>query len=124
MATGKHSESKEPTADAAASTTEAAPAVSPNPTRAQDDDSGGGGDDESLETLEAEQRHHLLYKGAGGQMAVMSEFLYRMINVAVPEVWTDFIVIRRSVLRQLQADQDVGTVSKNDAGEPIALKLR
>jgi hypothetical protein len=121
-------------------------------------------------------------------MAVLSEFLYRLINVAVPEVdvgddvfivrekdeavtrvqvkqskaeeqqngsyvaqftlpweqfnredtpalvyvlpvrymdhWTDFIVIRRSVLRKLQADHAVGTVEKNQAGDPTSLKLR
>src|SRR5687768_8786775 len=31
-------------------------------------------------------RHQSLYKGASGQMAVLSEFLYRLMNVAVPEV--------------------------------------
>jgi hypothetical protein len=137
----------------------------------------------------ADEKHQLLYKGASGQMAVMSEFLYRLINVAVPEVdvgddvfvvrekdeavtrvqvkysradsqqnnscvaqfflpweqfdraddmpalvyvlavrhrdrWTDFIVIRRSVLRQLQADYAVGSVARNQAGKPTGLKLR
>ena len=137
----------------------------------------------------ADERHRLLYRGASGQMAVMSEFLYRSINVAVPEVdvgddvfvvrendetvtrvqvkhskaeeqkrgsyvaqfdlpwvqfdrpddtpalvyvfavryracWSDFCVIRRSVLRQLEADHGIGSVIKNPDGEPTGLKLR
>ncbi len=121
-------------------------------------------------------------------MAVMSEFLFRLINVAVPEVdvgddvfvvrekdeavtrvqvkyaaadeqqngeyvaqfslpwkqldrpddtpalvyvlavrytqkWTDFIVVRRSVLRQLQAKYAVGSIAKKD-GDAVALALR
>src|SRR3954463_6041137 len=44
----------------------------------------------------APEEHQLLYKGAGGQMAVMSEFLYRLLNVAVPEVdvGDDIFVVR------------------------------
>jgi hypothetical protein len=136
----------------------------------------------------AEERHRLLYRGASGQMAVMSEFLYRLINVAVPEVdvgddvfvvreqdeavtrvqvkhsqgeeqkrgsyvarfdlpwdqfdrldtpplvyvfavryhgrWSDFCVVRRAVLRRMQADYGIGTVVTNAAGEAISLKLR
>jgi hypothetical protein len=136
----------------------------------------------------ADEKHRLLYQGASGQMAVMSEFLFRLINVAVPEVdvgddvfvvrekdeavtrvqvkyaaadeqqngeyvaqfslpwkqldrpddtpalvyvlavrykqkWTDFIVVRRSVLRQLQAKYAVGSIAKKD-GDAIALALR
>jgi hypothetical protein len=141
--------------------------------------------------IQAEEldKHQLLYKGASGQMVVLSEFLYRLINVAVPEVdvgddifvvqeqdetvtrvqvkhskadaqqnesyvaqfflpwdqfdhlddtpalvyvlavrythrWTDFIVARRSVLRQLQADHAIGSVVKNEAGDTTGLKLR
>jgi len=141
----------------------------------------------------ADEDHRRLYRGASGQMAVLSEFLYRSINVAVPEVdvgddvfvvrerdetvlrvqvkhskaedqqngsyvaqfnlpweqfdrpddtpplvyvlavrrqsndngrWSDFIVIRRSVLRRIQADYAVGSVNTDQAGNPSGLKLR
>jgi hypothetical protein len=137
----------------------------------------------------AAEQHQLLYRGASGQLAVMSEFLYRLLNVAVPEVdvgedvfivrekdetvtrvqakyskadsqkdgsyvtqfnlpweqlnqpgdtpalvyvlavryrdhWSDFLVVRRSVLQQLQAKYSIGSVVKNPAGSPISLKLR
>jgi hypothetical protein len=44
----------------------------------------------------ADEKHRLLYQGASGQMAVMSEFLFRLINVAVPEVdvGDDVFVVR------------------------------
>jgi hypothetical protein len=134
-------------------------------------------------------RHQSLSRGASGQMAVLSEFLYRLINVAVPEVdvgddifvvkerdemvtrvqakhskadeqknrsyvaqfllpweqfdepedepalvyvlavrykdrWSDSIVIRRSILHDLQTRYQIGSVATNEAGDPTGLKLR
>jgi len=132
-------------------------------------------------------RHELLYKGAGGQLAVMSEFLMRLLNVAVPvvdvgndvfvvqessdivtriqvkyaqaqsqknrtyvamfglpweqlaqfdepslvyvlavrfgEIWSDFIVIRRSILKELNRVHSIGTENFRN-GERSALILR
>lgn len=133
------------------------------------------------------QRHERLYRGASGQMAVMSEFLYRLMNVAIPEVdigddifvvrerdetvtrvqvkyskaelqasgsyvaqfnlpweqldrddspalvyvlavrhqdrWSDFIVIRRFVLRRLQADPGLGAVIQSEGRTYLRLRL-
>jgi hypothetical protein len=50
---------------------------------------GGGEEAESPEeapTVDAETRSRLAFFGRSGHLAVMSEFLYRRINVAIPEV--------------------------------------
>jgi hypothetical protein len=50
--------------------------------------------------------------------------LVYVLAVRYLDRWTDFIVIRRSTLRQFQADQGVGTIVKDDRGQPNSLVLR
>ena len=55
------------------------------------------------------------FTGRSGHLAVMAEFRHR---------GSDFIVIRRVVLYQLQTDSDAGSIIRDNEGEPSNLMLR
>jgi hypothetical protein len=82
----------------------------------------GGEKDAQITTeniLNADAKHALLYQGASGQMAVMSEFLYRLINVAVPEVdvGDDIFVVREKdeAVTRVQVKYGRAVVQQNDS---------
>ena len=86
---------------------------------------------ESVETVTTEpvssiafptRPHELLYKGASGEMAVMSEFLFRLINVAVPEVdvGDDVFVVREKDEAVTRVQVKYAAADEQQNGEYVA----
>ena len=50
--------------------------------------------------------------------------LVYVLAVRYQDHWSDFIVVRRSILWQFQKSDDIGTVATNKTGEPVGLVLR
>jgi hypothetical protein len=89
-------------------------------------DAGGGGEAENVRTApvqDAETRSSRAFFGRSGHLAVMSEFLYRRINVAIPEVdvGDDVFVVKGSDDTVTRVQVKAATAKAQAGGSYFAL---